>query len=278
MNICAIVTMYYPDNDCINKMIKEVSSVVNRLYVVDNSNGASDVDIYDGKNIDIITQDNKGITGAVNIAIKQSKLEFDYYLILDQDSNFDTNNIKKLFNSAVKNNIDITAPKIIDKAHGEIHHKHYENGIKDGVFRLVNRTQLSGMLISKIALEKVGLFNESYFLNLGDTEWCLRARKNNIMIHINTESIMYHEYGDGFKEFLNYRFFYGSPFRLYYRSRDALRLINSNVSPVGLKFKLLLKLIITPFEIFFLDDKKERFKYFFRGFLSYLKGDEGCMK
>ncbi|MEZ9522408.1 glycosyltransferase [Vibrio splendidus] len=276
--VCVIVSMYNPQVDVIDKLLLRLMKDVSRIYLVDNSEKPIKFDIDKYDKVHIIQQDNSGITGAVNSAVNASNFDFDFYLLLDQDSLIDFDNFKVLLSGALKENLDITAPIILDKNNESIHENFFNKGEKYKNFQVVTRTQLSGMLISKKALIDVGLLNESFFLNLGDTEWCLRAHKKGYPIYINKNSIMYHEFGDGFKNVMGYNFFYGAPFRLYYKSRDSMKLIFSSVSNYKVKTKLCMKLLLTPFEIIFLDNKIERFTYFFRGFLAFASSEHGRMK
>ncbi|MFA0221889.1 glycosyltransferase [Vibrio splendidus] len=276
--VCAIVSMFNPDVRDIDCLLSKIIDDVDLVYLVDNSDVQSTLELQNYEKVIIIQQENSGITGAINSAVRKSEYKFDYYLLLDQDSSIDSKNLKCLLLGAKKENLDITAPKILDETNVSIHENVLNKGVKYENYYVVTQTQLSGMLISRKTLIDVGLFNESYFLNLGDTEWCLRAKNKGYSIYINNDSIMNHEYGDGFNNVLGYCYFYGSPFRLYYRSRDSMKLIFSNVSNYRIKARLLLKLIVTPLEIIFLKNRKERICFFYRGFTAFFSGEHGRMK
>ncbi|GMM89468.1 glycosyltransferase [Vibrio fortis] len=278
IKVCAIVSMFNPDVREIDYLLSKIIDDVDLVYLVDNSDVKSELELESHEKVIIIQQENSGITGAINSAVRKSEYEFDYYLLLDQDSSIDSNNLKLLLLGAEKKNLDITAPKILDETNVSIHENVINKGVKCDNYYVVTQTQLSGMLVSRKALIEVGLFNESYFLNLGDTEWCLRAKNKGYSIYINSESIMNHEYGDGFNNVLGYSYFYGAPFRLYYRSRDSMKLIFSNVSSYRVKAKLLLKLVVTPLEIIFLKNRKERISFFYSGFIAFFSGEHGRMK
>ncbi|MEZ9652842.1 glycosyltransferase [Vibrio lentus] len=277
-NVCAIVSMFNPDVSEIDYLLSKIIDDVDLVYLVDNSDVHSELEVQKYEKVNVIQQENSGITGAINSAVKKSEYGFDYYLLLDQDSSIDSTNLKCLLLGAKNENLDITAPKILDETDVSIHEHVLNKGIKYKNYHIVTQTQLSGMLISRKALLDVGLLNESYFLNLGDTEWCLRAKKQGYSIYINNDSIMNHEYGDGFNNIFGYNYFYGSPFRLYYRSRDSMKLIFSNVSNYRIKARLFLKLIVTPLEILFLTNRKARICFFYRGFAAFLSGERGRMK
>ena len=56
------------------------------------------------------------------------------------------------------------------------------------------------MLISRNALLKVGLLNESYFAYFEDVEWSLRFREKGYAIELAADSVIYHEAGASSKK------------------------------------------------------------------------------
>ena len=279
MKFCAVISLYNPNILELNKLLAVACDVLDFVYLIDNSDGYVEYGEFGFDNVVLIRQVNSGITGAMNRGITESAFIYDYYLFLDQDSFFERSNLIAYLNVIALNNMAISGPVSINDFGESIHSKFFDSFDEggDSDFIVLNRTQLSGLCVSKACLLDVGLFDERYFLNLGDTEWCLRAQRKGYSIVIHKNIHMCHQYAEGRKRFLFYEFFISEPFRLYYCSRDSLRLMFSP-SPIGVKFKLTLKLFFTFFEIMITDRSVERFKYFIRGFYSFLIGEIGRMK
>ncbi|MGX9460150.1 glycosyltransferase [Shewanella sp. A14] len=276
--ICVIISLYNPCIDNLAALLPNLLEQTDLVILVDNSSDDNKIVGFEYDKVKKLSQDNSGITGAMNSGIKYAGNSFDYFLLLDQDSYFSSVQLSKFIEDAINSNYPIIAPTIVNSAGKNIHDSFFKAENNGDKFSLVERTQLSGMLIKYEVLGRVGLFNEDYFLNLGDTEWCLRAKQQGYDFRLNNDVQLVHDYGDGFSSLFGYKFFYGAPFRLHYRSRDSLRLIFSCVSTKKLKFKLLMKLCFTLFEILTLDQKLKRYKFFFSGIRAFFKLESGIMK
>src|SRR5690606_36905073 len=78
----------------------------------------------------------------------------------------------------------------------------------------------SGCLISLDAIEKIGTFEESLFIDYVDTEWCWRARRKGFRLLGVGSAHMKHNLGDDeFIAFGQPRTLH-APFRLYYQMRN----------------------------------------------------------
>jgi GT2 family glycosyltransferase len=274
---CAVVSLYYPEMPVLERLLASVCSVVDFVYLIDNSGRHINYCSLQYDNVEIVRQANSGITGAMNKGIRVGGFSYDYFLFLDQDSFFEKGVLERYVSRAISMNIMISAPVVLSYDGRSVHEKfirRYDNG---GSFIKVSMTQLSGMLVNVACLERVGLFDESYFLNLGDTEWCLRANKAGFDVLIHRDISIYHSYAEGSKKVLFYSFHVSEPFRLFYRSRDSVRLVAS-ASPLNVKLRLCALLLATPFEIIFCDRKMERFSFFLKGFVAFFRGEKGIIK
>ena len=278
-NCCAVVSLYHPNISILRKLLESVCNVVDFVYLIDNSDSFVNYESLCFDNIKVVRQANSGMTGAVNRGVRESEFAYGYYLFLDQDSFFEEEVLERYISRVVLNNIKISAPVVLSYDNESVHANflsRFDTDRKSNYIK-VSRTQLSGLLVSVDCLESVGLFNEEYFLNLGDTEWCLRACKAGFQILIHRDIFIFHQYADGCKKAFCYKFHVSEPFRLYYRSRDSLRLI-LNGSPFNIKIKLFVALLVTPFEVMLTDRKVERLSFFLKGFLGYLRREKGIFK
>jgi GT2 family glycosyltransferase len=78
---------------------------------------------------------------------------------------------------------------------GMVKHKNWDN--KPKTVQTVSHVAGAAMLISRPVLEKIGLFDERFFLYYEDLDFCLRATKANFTIHINPDVIAEHEISAG---------------------------------------------------------------------------------
>jgi len=71
------------------------------------------------------------------------------------------------------------------------------------------------LLVTRRFTETVGLFDEDYFLNFEDVDWCVRARRADFQLRYVPESVVRHE--------ISGTLGIGSPANTYYMTRNALR-------------------------------------------------------
>jgi len=146
---------------------------------------------------------NLGYAAAVNIGIKlaikdNSQLRHprvQFFLILNNDIIVKKNFLKNLLYYAKKHRLDITSPKILDQNGniwfdgGEIDKNRFTAGHKKG-----KTDFLSGccLLIKKHVFEKIGFFDEQYFMYYEDVDFCFRAIKAGFKLEIDNKTTVYH--------------------------------------------------------------------------------------
>jgi GT2 family glycosyltransferase len=97
------------------------------------------------------------------------------------------------------------------------------------------------LLISREALLKCGLLNDSYFTYFEDVEWSLRIRKAGFGIGLAEKAIVYHEAGASSKKKTSEGTL--SPKVFYYHVRNQFFLLRQEQIPVGFVYHLLRFLI-----------------------------------
>ncbi len=279
MKVFAISTTFFPDEYIILENYKNIKCDIDKYIVVDNSEGYEFKCLSVFDDFEIIYNKNNGVSGGLNVGIKRAiELGADYVILFDQDSVSQKGLIGKLLEiPGIQDGKTISAPDILDNKTGEsIHKKFFMRGKSIGQKLIeVDRTQTSGLLVPSDIFKAVGCFDERYFLNFVDTEWCLRAVSRGCKVIINTDAGLFHDFGEGEKKILSYVFSYGKPFRDYYTSRDSLYLLCVNKNSVGFRVRLAFFFFAGFFQIFFLDKKKLRLKYFITGIWHFLKGIRG---
>ena len=274
MKLAGVVVWYNPKREDIEN-INTYISYVDKLYVIDNTEGVSNKDEIQNKKIEyIFNNENIGIASALNLACKKAIKEgYNYILTMDQDSKFKSDDLEKLIQISSKydlSNVGIICPwhktKLkINKPNEEVS------------FPLDVMT--SGNIINLDIYKKVGGFKDFLFIDGVDIEYCLNLRKNNYKVmQINTIDLE-HDLGDIF-----YRRFLGKEFmcdnhnyiRRYYMCRNY-RYIRDNYRNIAPEFcDILVKIKGLIFKIIFFEkDKYRKLRSIRLGIKDYKKNKYG---
>lgn len=179
---------------------------------------------------------NLGYAAALNrglkLAIKDNPL---YLLILNNDITVNKNFLNELINHVKKQNLDLVSPKILDQDGniwfdgGEIDKNRFTAGHKKG-----KTDFLSGccLLIKKQVFEKIGFFDEQYFMYYEDADFCLRAIKAGFKLAIAEKAILYHHVKRTRK---------GTKLMEYYLARNHLLFVKKR-APLFVKIRELVRL------------------------------------
>lgn len=279
MKVIAVTTTFFPEEQVIYKNWQVLFNEIDKYIIINNSKDYVFTALLNCDNLEVVSNDNVGVSGGLNIGIKRAiELDADFIILFDQDSISGKGLIGSLLNApGLVEGMVVVAPNIFHKTtETEIHSKFFGHGKSlNARYTHVNRTQTSGLLVPVGVFKNVGFFNENYFLDFVDTEWCRRVSKAGYQILIDKESTLYHEFGEGEKKILCYNYKYGKPFREYYGARDTLYLLSETSSSIKFKFKLFFRFFWSLFNICFLDQKILRFGFFWRGVKHYLNGVRG---
>ena len=211
--------------DCLNSLKKcqTQGNQVDFIVIDNNSSDGSKKVLGTLDNIHLIPNpQNLGYTGGNNTGIRYAlRSKPDLILILNNDTLADKNLIVNLINAA--RNADIISPKIYFAKNFEFHKDRYK---KDELGRViwyaggkidwsnvigrhagvdeVDKNQYDTrspvdfatgacMLIKRQVFEKIGLFDEKYFLYLEDMDFCVRAKKAYFKIIFEPKAILWHK-------------------------------------------------------------------------------------
>jgi rhamnosyltransferase len=219
MKLAAVAIIYYPDNTFV-KNIRTYIDDVEMLLVFDNSpfntlekqleNNTKIKYLWDGNNEGIA----KRLNSAIEICMKEN---FDFLLTMDQDSSFNTNDLKR-YKSLIENNAQDNIGM-----YGVLHDKSQFSSIND----LYNFNKLlitSGSIIPLANIKNLGKFNEDLYIDGVDTEYCLRIfnKKYNTILFNNI--VLSHQIGTTTLTFtpslkIEERKIH-SPTRIYYITRN----------------------------------------------------------
>lgn len=219
------------------------------IIVVDNhSNVDISYSLEKFKDLRFIqNKENLGYTGGNNIGIKVAlELGVDYCLILNPDTQIDRNCIKNLVKGAEKLNAGIAGPKIYFAGEKRIWHAgglmdssnvigshrgvdEEDHGQYDNVTE-VDFVSGAAFFVKREVFEKIGYFDENFFLYYEDADFCLRAKKAGFTIYYIPSSLVYHENASSTG--------LGSPLQDYFITRNRMLYASKHLS-LRTKFALL---------------------------------------
>lgn len=284
-NVVAVVTTYAPDYNIIDRLIETCNQVKYVILVDDSGNYYSSSFKKELEMLGVFViynKENLGISVALNNGIKyafESEFEFDYILTLDDDTFLSPKYVSILLKklSDLKNN-NIGA---ISGMYSNNHIKIEQNKLNFSDHVRIKRNLItSGCLYPKKIFSIVGFFDENFFIDLVDFDFCTRIRLSNYKLIEDSTAIMNHAIGESsIKHFFFMKFivFNHKPFRIFYQVRNVF-LYNYKYfykDPLfslylffGL-FKILFKII------FFEKSKTNRLMYFIKGIYCGLLSKSG---
>lgn len=215
MSSIAVIVITYNSSHFISKCLRSVSENASgkfRLFfvLIDNNSSDSSIEIIkDLENEDCIVVSNKkniGFANAVNQGIKLAKKNFspDHYLLLNPDATLHNNALDQLLHYSKQNENSLCSPLIIDQKNkgywfcgAQIN---WINQKSQHLTKPQNNTEpyqsdiLSGccLWIPKDLAEKIGSFDERFYLYYEDADYCIRANKLNITSLVIPTAICYH--------------------------------------------------------------------------------------
>jgi len=168
-----IILISYKSEKLILNFIKKLPKLI-PIIIIDNSNSLLLEDIIKKEypNLEVFVKNNDGVSSALNFAVKKIKTK--YFLQISPDIDFDYKDILVYLEFAKKldNKFAAIGPRFLNvkkKGHQQISDK-----IE---FGSINSIHGSCMFINKECFNKIGGFDENYFLYFEETDYCYRGRK-----------------------------------------------------------------------------------------------------
>lgn len=196
----AVIVIYNPDLDLLNKVYRSISIYIDHVILVVNG-GECQLDKDNFKNVIFLNQ-NLGIAKASNIGANFlfDNFNLKYMIFCDQDTVFSPLYFKKLEESILLNPNLIYAPKYMNENIGEVENRlvvRKSNRVYTSINDSENVYQViaSGMAVPKECFIKLNGFREDLFIDWVDMEFCWRSYQNGFRIKIlNTK--VFHKLGD----------------------------------------------------------------------------------
>ncbi|MBY0537556.1 MAG: hypothetical protein K2P88_17000 [Chitinophagaceae bacterium] len=219
MRIAAVTILYNPPNDFIANILT-YKDHIEKLYLIDNSPNPLLLDLGALSEKAVYYWDgyNKGIAQRLNEACSKAiKDGYSFLLTMDQDSSFNESQISGYLRS-----VEI---KMKSGAYSMIGIRYYQlkqQITKDEIENSILIT--SGSVVNLDAFKKIGEFDESFFIDEVDTEYCIRSLK--IGYRTALLNMFFLNHSEGIKKKIS---IFGiikmtrmihSPIRMYYKVRN----------------------------------------------------------
>ena len=289
--IAAIVVTYNHDEG-LNKSTKSLIKQVDSIIMVDNGSNDEGKEIINkiknkyGEKIEVIfNEENLGIATALNKGVKYAlNNDYKWILTMDQDSCAEENMVKIMLETyyAIDENErkDILSlfPTFIDRGIESLD-KNNEN-VK---YEYVDAEITSGNLLKAEIFEKAGFFDDSLFIDMVDTDYCMRLNELGIKMIRISGAILNHSIGNSKqvkKLFGTFNTSNHSATRRYYMTRNRFYTWNKYKNLNSFTLNRDKKLFKKEFVKIILgeDDKLNKVKMVLKGYKDYKNGVRGKLK
>ncbi len=229
-SVCAVIVTYNPQPTFVDG-IGAIAAQVREVVVVDNgSSGDTEPYLQELETRPrcrvIRNRQNLGVATALNLGVKHAiEAGYDWVCTLDQDSTVCTDFIAQMLatyrRAPQPERIALLAPSYVDRE------SKIPVRLRRSASGEVLEAMTSGSMIPSLAIRKLGFFDEDLFIDGVDTEFCLRARREGMVI-VQTPAVLFHSLGRA-----TYHQLFGLHFgatnhsaeRHYYICRNRIRLL-----------------------------------------------------
>ncbi|MXV17502.1 glycosyltransferase [Hufsiella ginkgonis] len=276
-----VVVLFHPEGPVVDN-IRSYAGELNRLYVVDNSphpDEAIVASLRDFPNCKYLHNgSNDGIAAALNAA---ARFALDnraaWLLTMDQDSRFETGAFIKLLDFTLRQ--DPVATGLVSPFH---HTKISVEPVAEVDEVLTIMT--SGNLVSLYAWERTGGYDERYFIDAVDWDYCLRLNTGKFKVLRYNRAHLQHNLGNASPHTsvtgkqvtaLNY-----NKTRRYYITRNKLIIISRYLRRYPKFCYAVFKSLFRDLRhvLFYENMKAGKLQYMLKGLLHYLWGRTGRLK
>lgn len=222
---------------------------------------------------------NTGIAKAQNIGIEYArKAGCKYVLFLDQDSVPPERFVENMIGEyerieRIEPRLFLLGPSVVNGKTG-VEYKPRFNKDRPTAYGFVPRREIisSGSCTSLAKIEKVGLLDESLFIDLVDHEWCFRAKDMGYVSGITPAVCLPHYIGSGDSRQGVIQTIISSPVRFFYQTRNYVWLMKRSYVPVQWKINTtiakIIQLFVYPFKT---KDWREIYSNIFKGLVAGFK-------
>lgn len=284
MKTIAFVTLYFPD-ESVKINVTNLCHLVDEVFLLDNTNAPKKDNPFlsaEIRNAKFFSSGkNLGLSAAFNKCLKTLE-ENCFVLFFDQDSFCSENLIAQLKNDyeiccKILNRKGIIGPAYFEKNSNRLMVPRRKKEIAKKIY-CVNSIITSGMFCELDVLKKINFWNEEIFLDMADWDLCWRAKANGFFCCLSENAVLSHRLGEKFHRGI-VALKEGAPFRVYYQTRDCLRLLTKKYTPFKFRIRFLLMISVRPvLHLIFLPDRKKRMKYFVKGIRDFKNKIYGALE
>lgn len=277
MKIAGVVVLYNPLNNVYKNILTYIKYIkyIDKVYIIDNSDFCNKnifmdkLDNFKSKIEYIWLGENKGIAKALNIGKEKAQKEkFQFLLTMDQDSNFGEDFplfLKKIEEYELKLNDSV----IISPYH--LTNNLEKIKVKKSI-EFVDSVMTSGNMINLKLAKLVGDFEEKFFIDEVDHDYCYRIKMKGLKVAILNEIKLKHNLGN-VKKYLFFSTTNHSYIRRYYITRNKLYMVKKYPFLKKEYLKIFLK---STLKILLVEkDKLKKIKAIFYGIIDFYYGKTG---
>lgn len=275
LKFAAGITYYNPDDACLNRLERYLN-IFDMVFIYDNSEDNSKYIEYirnKSRVCYMTAHRNDGLPKAFNQILDKCRGLCDYLCMLDQDSEFANSEINKMMQFITisdSKDIGIFAPKIIYS------HENIRSRVEreSSSYLEANWVIASGSFIRIKSVFQAGIhFDEAYFIDRFDVDFCRQLRSKNLKIIIYNKAKLFQQLGSTGR----WHHSQHAPFRHYYIFRNRLYY---NRKFYSLDKRCIISFLQSLRHIFYIlayeDEKIPKIKYCFQGMYDYIEGNMGC--
>lgn len=265
----AVITVVYQNYEILKDFLSSFEKQKNKnfhIFISDLSDEKSHFvplsGTSEGKQLTIIPSINRGYAYGINLGLKKAINQgYDKFCIINSDTYVDKNFVNSVLVSISHNPSSLIggkiyyAPgyeyhknkysadelgKVIWYAGGEIDwknvfikHKGVDEIDKNQFDKLEETDFVTGCLMAfdKTVIDKVGFWDEKYFLYFEDADYCIRAKKNGIKLYYDPLIVIWHKNAQSTQGS-------GSKLHLKYQEKNRLR-FSLKYAPLKIKLHVL---------------------------------------
>ncbi|OGK26724.1 hypothetical protein A2954_07090 [Candidatus Roizmanbacteria bacterium RIFCSPLOWO2_01_FULL_37_12] len=225
-NTLVLINVVYENYTVLPDFLESLRNQSNKNFYLINIDLSVHRSIIDLKKIpgETIYSMNKGYAHGVNVGLKKAIDEgFHFFCIINNDTYFKQDFIKNSLISLINHPLSIIGGKIYYAPGYEYHKGRYKKsnlgkviwyagGFVDwkhaftphigvdkvdngqfNIFKEVNFINGALMLFNKSVIDKVGFWDEGYFLYFEDADFCIRAKKVGIKLFYDPSIVIWHK-------------------------------------------------------------------------------------
>lgn len=216
--IYGIIVTYNPDIINLKANISSIMRQVDKLLIFDNNSRNKEEIRTLQKQLSfeaIYSDENVGLSKAYNAIIFPNINSCEFFVTFDQDTYISEKTIETLLN-IIKGNVNLGVL-------GPVFTRDKEYISNGGKLHFVPVIIQSCAIFRTTAIAKTGGFNEDYFIDSVDFEYCLRMLQNGYTVAKYDGVCIRHELGNG-KKFMGMNYYSHNKLRNYYIARNHVNL------------------------------------------------------